>query len=74
MSREYTPREVAHQIALDRLKKAFDEPEALEVYCRAIGMKSPSQIKRAKNWIAHLHNKLMDQSGLDGTLLQEGDV
>lgn len=66
-----TPREIAHHIALHALKKAYDEPEALELFCWALDVRSSLQVKRTKNWIAHLHNKLLDQSGLSGDKLEE---
>lgn len=61
-----TPREVAHDIALEALRAAHREGDAWIGQYKL----SPSQSRKAKNWIAHLHNKLLDQSGLQGLKLE----
>lgn len=66
-----TPREVAHHIAMDALARAFKEETAFDLFCWASDIKSPSQRKQAKQWVAKLHNKLLEQSGLDGSTLNE---
>lgn len=58
----WTPREVAHSIAIDWLRAACEgKTRDLD----AFGL-SPSAEKRARRQIAVLHNRLLAQSGLDG--------
>lgn len=64
---DYTPREVAHSIALEWLRAAWME--------RTDDLNSfnltPGALRNAKKQIVKLHNKLLEQSGLDGTFIEE---
>lgn len=59
---EYTPREIAHSIAIDWLRNAFLERTGdLDTFNL-----SPSATRKTRHQIAKLHNKLLEQSSLDG--------
>lgn len=64
---EYTPREVAHDIAIFWLRNAYDErTDDLSNY-----RLTPGALRNARRQIAKLHNKLLEHSGLEGSPLPE---
>jgi len=62
----FTPKEGAYDIAIGWLRATFKgSTNDIENYATA-----PAQVRDLKNQIAKLHNKLLDDSGLDGTYLE----
>lgn len=60
----YTPREAAHDVAIEALRRAYLDADVATQYAR-----TPAQIREFRVSVAKLHDRLLEASGMDGMAL-----